>query len=503
MTNCWNRQVDIVAKRISLSRAARLVGVKRGTLQQQIRAGELETFEGEIVLADLLHAYPDAQFEDSSMLERVEQIIEQATFINPDADIARKLDNGALTSRIMSLSEDLSLQKRLVGRYQRFTDQLSEEIERLAGEPDALAQLQEWLDQAMASICVDDGTIDQPFVNETFLRVMSAQATVIPSNHEFFVEGAESILEAGLRGGLALNYGCSNGNCGLCKLRVVSGDVRKIRHHDYSLTVAEKGLGYILGCCNTAISDVVLEADEARSSSEIPQQNIPIRIRKIDRPDQEVLIVSTRTPRTSRLRFLAGQRATLSVDHVGSGFYPIASCPCDDMNLQFHITLDKNDPVASYLDDSAKANDLISLEGPVGSFVLDENSSRPLVFIAQGIGFASIKGLIEHAMALDVAEKIYLFWIAGSNETHYLNNLCRAWNDALDNFEYVALESAAGNHPGDVIMERLSPDQPADFDYYFCGDDNLRAEIEQFVESRAIPTNQFQYEKSDPKELLQ
>ncbi len=324
---------------------------------------------------------------------------------------------------------------------------------------------------------------------------MSAQATVTPSNHEFFIEGAESILEAGLRSGLALNYGYSNGNCGLCKLRVVSGDIRKIKHHDYSLTEAEKGLGYILGCCNSAISDVVLEADEASSSSDIPKQNIPIRIKKIDRPGQAVLIVSARTPRTSRLRFLAGQRATLSIDHVGNGLYPIASCPCDDMNLQFHIAIDRHDPIANYLDESAKANDLLTLEGPVGSFALNENSPNPLVFIAQGIGFASIKGLIEHAMALDVAEKIYLFWIADGGEPQHLNNLCRAWNDALDNFEYVALESDAIEHPGDAIMAGMGADSPNEFDYYLCGDDRLRGKLEQFVESRAIPSNQFLYEK--------
>ena len=484
-----------MAKRISLSRAARLVGVKRGTLQQQIRAGKLKTFEGEILLADLLHAYPNAKIEDSSMLERVEQIIEQATFINPDTSF-RKPDNVALTSRIMSLSEDLSRQKRLVGRYRQFTQQLTEKIEMLAAESDTVRQLQPWLEQAVANISIDDDTIDQPFVNETFLRVMSAQATVIPSNHEFFIEGAESILEAGLRGGLALNYGCSNGNCGLCKLRVVSGEIRRIRHHDYSLTEAEKGLGYILGCCNTAMSDVVLEADEASGSGDIPMQNIPLRIRKIDHPNPKVIIVSTRTPRTSRLRFLAGQGATLSIDNVGSGFYPIASCPCDDMNLQFHIALDKQDPVACYFDEAARANDPLNLEGPVGSFVLNENSPNPLVFIAQGIGFASIKGLIEHAMALDVAEKIYLFWIADCDEAHYLGNLCRAWNDALDNFEYVALTSAACEHPGDAIMQRLNPRNPADFDYYLCGDENLRAEIEHFIENREIPTNQFMYEKN-------
>jgi CDP-4-dehydro-6-deoxyglucose reductase len=478
-----------MAKRISLSRAARLVGVKRGVLQQQIKSGQLQTFEGEIVLADLLHAYPNAQIEDSSMLERVEQIIEQATFINADT-IARKPDNVALSARIMSLSEDLSRQRRLLARHQHFIEKLRAEIKQHSMQSDALHQLAAWVGEAITSIATDDGTIDQPFVNETFLRVMSAQATVIPSGHEFFIEDAESILEAGLRGGLALDYGCSNGNCGLCKMRVVSGQTRKIKHHDYSLSDAEKGIGYILGCSNTAVSDVVLEADEAQSSSDIPQQAIPLKLKKIDHPNEKVLILSARTPRTSRLRFLAGQRATLSIDHVGSGFYPIASCPCDDMNLQFHIAMDKQDPVSTYLAESARINDLLALEGPVGSFVLNENSSNPLVFIAEGIGFASIKGLIEHAMALDMAEKIYLFWVADSEATNYLNNLCRAWNDALDNFEYIPLEAAIGKNLKDQILQRLKPDHPASFDYYLCSGEKIRTEIEHFADTVEIPQDQ-------------
>ena len=281
-----------MARRISLSRAARLVGVKRGVLQQQIRAGVLHTFEGEIVLAELLHAYPNAQIEDSSMLERVEQIIEQASFVNAGRS-TRKADNLALAARVMALGKDLSLQQRRIGGYRKLLRDLRQQIARLDGAP--RQTLLDWLDHAEATLEVDSDTIDQPLINETFLRVMTAQATIIPSGHEFFVEGAESILEAGLRGGLALNYGCSNGNCGLCKMRVVSGETRRIRHHDYALGEAEKGIGYILGCCHTAVSDVVLEADEAQNSADIPQQQISIRLKRIERPSPEVLIVSTRT----------------------------------------------------------------------------------------------------------------------------------------------------------------------------------------------------------------
>ncbi len=480
-----------MARRISLSRAARLVGVKRGTLQRQIRAGELKTFEGEILLTDLLQAYPDAQIEDSSMLERVEQIIEQATFINPDT-VRRKPDNVALTLRIMSLSEDLTRQKRLNRRYRELLEQLRADVDELAGEPDALDRIAGRIDAASARLESDDATMDQPFARETFLRIMSAQATVLPSGHEFFVEGAESILEAGLRGGLALNYGCSNGNCGLCKIRVVSGETRRMRHHDYTLTEAEKGVGYVLSCCNTAVTDVVLEADEASSTADIPRQQIPVRIKKIERSDDRVLILSARTPRTSRLRFLAGQRARLSVDHVGDGFYPIASCPCDDMNLQFHIEL-ADDPIAAFLADEARTNDLLTLDGPVGGFVLDEDSPRSLVFVAEGIGFASIKGLIEHAMALDIAEMIYLLWFAADGKP-YLNNLCRAWNDALDNFEYRPLESSAIAHLEDYLLEQLPADRLDAYDYYTCGSESLRGGMTRFIERRSIPAAQLNFE---------
>jgi CDP-4-dehydro-6-deoxyglucose reductase len=447
-----------MARRISLSRAARLVGVKRGVLQQQIRAGELKTFEGEIVLPDLLQAYPNAQIEDSSMLERVEQIIEQATFINADI-AAHKPDNQALAARIMALGKELSRQRRLVGRYRDFVHELREQASLLDEEPDSRSRLRDWIEQTAAMVENDDDTIDQPFVNETFLRVMTAQATVLPSGHEFFVEGAESILEAGLRGGLALGYGCSNGNCGLCKMRVVSGEIRK--------------------------------ADEAQGTSDIPTQNIALRIKRIEKANPQILIVSARTPRTSRLRFLAGQRATLAIDQVGSGHYPIASCPCDDMNLQFHLALDPADPLASYLAETAAVNDSVTLQGPVGSFVLNENSPHALVFIAEGIGFASIKGLIEHAMALDAAEHIYLFWIAADGDPPYLHNLCRAWNDALDNFDYVPLSASEGERINDHIEAQLGATNPAAFDYYLCAGDRLRDRIEEFVAGQAIPKHQL------------
>ncbi len=107
-----------MAQRISVSRAARLVGVKRGTLQQKIRNGELKTFEGELLLSDLLQVYPTTTIEDSSMLDRVEQIMEQATFIVGEPNIRRPA-NKTLATRVLTISQDLARQKRLLRRYDK------------------------------------------------------------------------------------------------------------------------------------------------------------------------------------------------------------------------------------------------------------------------------------------------------------------------------------------------------------------------------------------------
>ena len=93
---------------ITLSRAARLVGVKRGALQKKIRQGELRTFEGELLLADLLQAYPQTEIEDTTMLERVEHIMESAVnkVIRPASDDPP--DTDTLAARILTLGQELA-----------------------------------------------------------------------------------------------------------------------------------------------------------------------------------------------------------------------------------------------------------------------------------------------------------------------------------------------------------------------------------------------------------
>ena len=484
---------------ITLSRAARLVGVKRGTLQKKIQQGELRTFEGELLLSDLLQAYPQTEVEDSSMLKRVGAIKEQAVnkIIRAETD---KPDVDTLYARVMSLGRELAATRQAARRSENLLEELKRKFDTLSTDADddrtraeAFSKLRSWFLQTLDSA----GSADDSggfIAREAFLRVMAAQVRILPSGHEFFIEGSDSILEAGLRGGLALNYGCSNGNCGLCKCKVISGEVRKIAQHDYVLTETEKGLGYILACSNTAVTDVVLEADEAHGSSDIPQQEIEVKVKKLERPDDRLIILHARTPRTRRLRFLAGQYLALGYGDLPAQDCSIASCPCDDMNLQFHIPAVAGNPFSEQLG-QLKPGSSLMLRGPRGEFTLDEDSPRSLVFIAGNAGFGPVKSLIEHAMALDIAETIRLFWITTPDNSHYLGNLCRSWDDALDNFSYTPLTAGAGQPVEALlpaILGQLEDIQGQDF--YACLPAPLLDSVESILLSNGVPAPQLRLE---------
>jgi CDP-4-dehydro-6-deoxyglucose reductase len=107
------------------------------------------------------------------------------------------------------------------------------------------------------------------------------------------------------------------------------------------------------------------------------------------------------------------------------------------------------------------------VEGPYGEFVLEDASTRPIIFVAFGVGFAPIKSLIQHAMSLDLAESMDLHWLA-DEAGHYQNNLCRAWTDALDNFTYVPHAQAADT---EATLTKIVTDYPDlhRFDVYAAG----------------------------------
>lgn len=448
---------------LTLSRAARLAGVSRGAIQGRIQSGELPTFEGKVKVTDLLRVFPSVEMDASPMLERV-------TAIKASAVPKRREEEGVLPSadvlvqRLQSLAQILVETKTHLNRSNDLLARAAERLEALAGGPapasaPAIAALAAWLREQLASAPPQPDGQAKVFARDSFLRVMAAHVKIIPSGHEFFVEGADSILEAAVRAGLSVNYGCTSGNCGSCKARLVSGQAWKVRDHDYVLSEREKRLGYLLMCSNTAVTDLVLEAAEASRASDLPQQQIRATARRLERVTDDLMVLHVQTPRVQTLRFMAGQRATLTVSDELSASLPIASCPCDGRHLEFHVRRADGDRFSECVFDRLRASEMVTVTGPDGEFVLDDDATGPAVFIAFDDGFASIKSLIQHAISMDTVASFHLYWVVTRRDGHYLDNLCRSWRDALENFQYTPVVLPEDGSPQAVarLLEHLVP----------------------------------------------
>jgi CDP-4-dehydro-6-deoxyglucose reductase, E3 len=328
------------------------------------------------------------------------------------------------------------------------------------------------------------------------LKVMSAHVTLQPSGKDFFVEGNDTLLEASLKAGLALNYGCSSGNCGLCKARVISGQVMKTRHSDYVLSEPEKQQGFTLMCCHTAVSDVTLEALEATSASDIAKQQISARVKAIAPLSQDMMLLHLQTPRTHRLRFLAGQSVTLGHVEAGSGEFPIASCPCNDRDLQFHIQRGLGGSFGEKVWNGLKLGENITVYGPWGDYLFKEESQHGVMFVAFDRGYAPIKSLLEHSMARESAEDIILVWGASTADGHYMANLCRAWDDALEDFHYLPVSLVAARSEADAASEVVQAilkafPKAAQLDVYLAGPENYVAPARDKLLTAGFPNSKL------------
>ncbi len=206
---------------------------------------------------------------------------------------------------------------------------------------------------------------------DDMLKVMSAQVTVRPSGHEFTVEGHDTLLQAGLRAGLMLNYGCGNGTCGMCKVRVISGEVAETQPFDYPLSEAEKRQGYTLACAHTAASsELTLELLEAGGPQDIPQQQIVSHVRAVSELAPDTRLLHLQTPRSHRLRFLAGQSVTLGLATGGDDVH--AHAPDGQLPLRrpqpavLHRRATRPMPLRSAVfGGGLKAGDAVTVWGPM------------------------------------------------------------------------------------------------------------------------------------------
>ena len=323
-----------------------------------------------------------------------------------------------------------------------------------------------------------------------------SQITLTPSQTQFETQADETILEAALRQGFNLPNACQSGMCGTCVAQVVSGEVQMGEYDECALTDEDAAAGMVLLCACHAQSDVVLDLPAYEGAKAIAPRTMPARVAHIDVRGKMALL-RLALPKSPPFKFYAGQYADILYKGTVRS-YSLANAPSDNGVMEFHVRLREGGVFSPTLfSGSLKVGDVLRVRAPLGAFTLNENSDKPLIFIATGTGFAPIKSLLQHLCDTQPSRSVHLYHGARDTAGLYDEAALRELLYLLPNARYTPVLSRADDAwqgARGYITEHVLQDYAdlSGYEVYACGSiDMIRGSKQAFTAQRGLPESAF------------
>ncbi|OGA52491.1 MAG: hypothetical protein A3G24_28775 [Betaproteobacteria bacterium RIFCSPLOWO2_12_FULL_62_13] len=299
---------------------------------------------------------------------------------------------------------------------------------------------------------------------------------VHPDNRIVPAREGETILDAGLREGVALPFECRYGGCGVCKGRVLYGAVDHGAYQPSVLTEAEKREGKALFCCATPLTDVEVEYVPVATPGGVPVRTCTARVHRMARLADNVMQVFIRPEGGEVLHFYAGQYINIILDDGERRSFSFATAPQEAELIELHIRWIHGGRFTTHVFTAMKEGDAVRFEGPLGAFFLREDSAKPIIFVAGATGFAPVKSMVEYAFGSGMKRKMILYWGVRALGDLYLGELPWRWEKEHDNFKFVPVLSdpAPEDHwtgRTGLVHEAILQDFPnlSEYQIYACG----------------------------------
>ena len=275
---------------------------------------------------------------------------------------------------------------------------------------------------------------------------MSFNITVKPSGRTYAALVDETLLAAAMRSGIGLPYGCKDGACGSCKCKKLEGTITQGTHQLKALSVEEAARGFILTCCATALTDVVLESRNVTDESAFPIKKMPTRVASLVKATHDVMVVRLQLPAADVFKYHAGQYVEFLLRDGDRRAYSMANAPhtqLDNPGVELHVRHMPGGKFTDHVFSAMKEKEILRVEGPFGSFYLREDSAKPMVLLASGTGFAPIKAIIEHLQFKGITRPAVLYWGARRPADLYLHDWVLSKLAEMPNLTYVPVVSDA------------------------------------------------------------
>lgn len=298
---------------------------------------------------------------------------------------------------------------------------------------------------------------------------MSCRVVIAETGDWFESPAGESVLEAGLRQGVALKHECTFGGCGTCRVKVLEG---RVRYDELPLALSpeEAGAGYALLCQAHACSDLLVSIGSRLDTA--PARRCSAVVRDASPLTPEVVHLQLEVE-AEGFAYLPGQYMNVLLPDGSHRSFSMASLPRGNL-VDFHV---RRIPGGRFTDGTLRTltpGDRLDVEIPLGEFHYHAEDYRELLMVATGTGLAPIKAILESLHGDEDCPPVALYWGMRTEDDLYLADEIRGWTERLYEFRFVPVLSRAGSswrgrrgHVQDAVESELS--DLSGHSIYLCG----------------------------------
>lgn len=300
------------------------------------------------------------------------------------------------------------------------------------------------------------------------------QLAIHPGPSHLAARTGETILEAGLRAGVALRYECRNGGCGVCMCTVLNGSVDHGAYQPSVLTQQMRDAGKTLMCCATPRSDLEIEVEELAADGTSSVRSYVGQVSSLEKLSADVMRLKISMPDGRRIDFTAGQYINIVLEDGQRRAFSFANTPQENEQIELHIRLIPGGRFTTHVFTTMQVGDTLRFEGPFGRFTLRENP-KPILFVAGATGFAPIKSIVGDAFRRGVERPMHLYWGVRERKDLYMLELVERWAREHSNFTVTPVlsedESADWQGRRGLVHQAMLADYPnlSGHEVYVCG----------------------------------
>ncbi len=189
--------------------------------------------------------------------------------------------------------------------------------------------------------------------------------------------------------------------------------------------------------------------------------------------------------------YKAGQYVSVVMGEKDKRHFSIANAPGTGL-IELHIGATPENSYAMQVIDKMKSDGEVEVEIANGDAYLREKSTRPIILVAGGTGFAYVKSIMEQIIALQLANPVHLYWGVKESSHFYLKNEALSWAEQDENVHFHPVIELADaqwqGHKGYVHHAVLNDfSDLSDFDIYIVGRFEMaKVAREDFVKQNAL-----------------